>query len=217
MTAKPPNFTLAGREHIALAADNVRLPTKRVATGPRQADHGPSGPENPGNVGSKAQTSGECRIIILSSVTKFTFTGRAQRYFLFRNPATGGMSVEKSHARPVRLIDVLCCFGIKLECSKHYDLWLGAESLGLIKRQANVPLFKGRVLLPKGDDDPLRAVLLSLGIRVQPARTRQRLDARKFDALASLPPNARFQQFVAPVTLPLNLPRACDAAVGWAR
>src|SRR3954447_5985386 len=62
MKAKPPNFTLAGREHIALAADNVRLPTKRVATGPRQADHGPSGPENPGNVGSKAQTSGECRL-----------------------------------------------------------------------------------------------------------------------------------------------------------
>jgi hypothetical protein len=51
MKAKPPNLTLARREHIASAADNVRLPTKRVATGPQQADHGPTGPENPGNVG----------------------------------------------------------------------------------------------------------------------------------------------------------------------
>jgi hypothetical protein len=31
MKAKPPTLTLAGREHIASAADNVRLPTKRVA------------------------------------------------------------------------------------------------------------------------------------------------------------------------------------------
>ena len=52
MKAKPPNLTLAGREHIASAADNVRLPAKRVATGPQQADHSPTGPENPGNVGS---------------------------------------------------------------------------------------------------------------------------------------------------------------------
>ena len=50
MKAKPPTLTLAGREHIASAADNVRLPTKRVATEPQQADHGPSGPGNPGNV-----------------------------------------------------------------------------------------------------------------------------------------------------------------------
>src|SRR4051794_16290647 len=42
MKAKPPNLTLAGREHIASAADDVRLPTKRVATGPQQADHGPT-------------------------------------------------------------------------------------------------------------------------------------------------------------------------------
>ena len=44
--AKPPNLTLAGREHIASAADNVRLPAKRVATGPQQADHSSTGPEN---------------------------------------------------------------------------------------------------------------------------------------------------------------------------
>ena len=50
MKAKPPTLTLAGWEHIASAADNVRLPTKRVATEPQQADHGPSGPGNPGNV-----------------------------------------------------------------------------------------------------------------------------------------------------------------------
>ena len=52
MKAKPPNLTLAGREHIASAADNVRLPTKRVATEPQQADHGPSGPRHMGNPGS---------------------------------------------------------------------------------------------------------------------------------------------------------------------
>jgi hypothetical protein len=39
MKAKPPTLTLAGREHIASAADNVRLPTKRVAKEPQQADH----------------------------------------------------------------------------------------------------------------------------------------------------------------------------------
>jgi hypothetical protein len=39
MQAKPPPLTLTGREHIASAADNVRLPTKRVATQPQQADH----------------------------------------------------------------------------------------------------------------------------------------------------------------------------------
>jgi hypothetical protein len=47
MKAKPPTLTLAGQEHIASAADSVRLPTKRA----QQADHGPSGPGNPGNVG----------------------------------------------------------------------------------------------------------------------------------------------------------------------
>jgi hypothetical protein len=41
--AEPPTLTLAGWEHIASAADNVRLPTKRVATEPQQADHVPSG------------------------------------------------------------------------------------------------------------------------------------------------------------------------------
>src|SRR3954447_9591543 len=43
MKAEPPTLTLAGREHIASAADDVRLPTKRVATEPQQADHVPSG------------------------------------------------------------------------------------------------------------------------------------------------------------------------------
>src|SRR4051794_9863048 len=33
------------------AINAVQLPTKRVATGPHQTDHGPSGAENPGNVG----------------------------------------------------------------------------------------------------------------------------------------------------------------------
>ena len=51
MKAKPPTLTLAGQEHIASAADNVRLPTKRVATEHQQADHGPSGPGNPENIG----------------------------------------------------------------------------------------------------------------------------------------------------------------------
>ena len=51
MKAKPPTLTLAGWEHIASAADNVRLPTKRVATEPQQADHGPSGPRHMGNPG----------------------------------------------------------------------------------------------------------------------------------------------------------------------
>ena len=51
MKAKPPTLTLAGWEHIASAADSVRLPTKCVVTEPQQADHGPSGPGNRGNVG----------------------------------------------------------------------------------------------------------------------------------------------------------------------
>src|SRR3954468_14484595 len=51
MKAKPPTLTLAGWEHIASAADNVRLPTKRVATEPHQADHGPSEPRHMGNLG----------------------------------------------------------------------------------------------------------------------------------------------------------------------
>jgi hypothetical protein len=51
MKAKPPTLTLAGREHIASAADNVRLPTKRVAKEPQQADHAPSGLGNPRDVG----------------------------------------------------------------------------------------------------------------------------------------------------------------------
>ena len=34
MKAKPPTLTLAGREYIASAADDVRLPTKCVATEP---------------------------------------------------------------------------------------------------------------------------------------------------------------------------------------
>lgn len=44
MKAKPLTLMLAGREHIASAADNVRLPTKRVAVEPQQADHYPSDP-----------------------------------------------------------------------------------------------------------------------------------------------------------------------------
>ena len=51
MKAKPPTLTLAGWEHIALAADNVRLPTKCVATEPQEADYGPSGPRHMGNPG----------------------------------------------------------------------------------------------------------------------------------------------------------------------
>src|SRR3954447_12944999 len=51
MKAKPPTLTLAGWEHIASAANNVRLPTKRVATEPQQADHGPPGPRHMGNPG----------------------------------------------------------------------------------------------------------------------------------------------------------------------
>jgi hypothetical protein len=47
MKAKPPTLTLVGREHAASAADSVRLPTKRA----HQADHGPSGPGNSGNIG----------------------------------------------------------------------------------------------------------------------------------------------------------------------
>ncbi len=43
MKAKPLTLTLAGRKHIASAADNVRLPTKRIAPmEPQQADCGPS-------------------------------------------------------------------------------------------------------------------------------------------------------------------------------
>jgi len=52
MKAKPPSSTLAGREHIALAAGHVRLPTIRVATEHQQTDCGPHGPGNPGNVSS---------------------------------------------------------------------------------------------------------------------------------------------------------------------
>jgi hypothetical protein len=48
--AKLPTLTLAEGEHIASAADSVRLPTQRVVTDPQQADHGPSGPGNRGNV-----------------------------------------------------------------------------------------------------------------------------------------------------------------------
>ena len=63
MKAKPPTLTLAGREHIASAADNVRLPTKRVATEPQQADHGPSEPRRiPREDQSKVRQSGEYRI-----------------------------------------------------------------------------------------------------------------------------------------------------------
>ena len=51
MKAKPPTLTPAGWEHIASAADNVRLPTKRVATEPQEADHGPSGPRHMGSPG----------------------------------------------------------------------------------------------------------------------------------------------------------------------
>jgi hypothetical protein len=43
MKAELPTLTLAGWEHIASAADNVRLPTRGVATEPQQADHVPSG------------------------------------------------------------------------------------------------------------------------------------------------------------------------------
>jgi hypothetical protein len=62
MKEKLPTLTLAGWEHIASAADNVRLPTKCVATEPQQADHGPSGPRHMGNPGSKAGEPGGCRI-----------------------------------------------------------------------------------------------------------------------------------------------------------
>jgi hypothetical protein len=48
--AKLPTLMLAGWKHIASAANNVRLPTKRVATEPQQAGHGPLGPGNRGNV-----------------------------------------------------------------------------------------------------------------------------------------------------------------------
>ena len=51
MKAKPPTLTLAGWEHIASAADDVRLPTKCVATEPQQADHGPSRLRHMGNPG----------------------------------------------------------------------------------------------------------------------------------------------------------------------
>ena len=40
MKAKPLTLTLAGRKHIASAADNVRLPTKRIAMEPQQANCG---------------------------------------------------------------------------------------------------------------------------------------------------------------------------------
>jgi hypothetical protein len=51
MKPKPPTLTLAGWDHIASAADNVRLPTECVATEPQEADHGPSGPRYMGNSG----------------------------------------------------------------------------------------------------------------------------------------------------------------------
>jgi len=54
MNAKPPTLTLAGWENIASAADDVRLPSKCVATVPQQADHGPSGLRHMGNPGWKA-------------------------------------------------------------------------------------------------------------------------------------------------------------------
>src|SRR4051794_31593743 len=49
--AKLPTLMLAGWKHIASAANNVRLPTKRVATEPQQPGHGPSGPRHMGNSG----------------------------------------------------------------------------------------------------------------------------------------------------------------------
>jgi peptidoglycan/xylan/chitin deacetylase (PgdA/CDA1 family) len=53
INAKPPTLTLAGWENIALAADDVRLPSKCVATVPQRADHGPSGLRHMGNPGQQ--------------------------------------------------------------------------------------------------------------------------------------------------------------------
>jgi len=62
MKTKPPTLKLAGWEHIASAADNVRLPTKCVATEPQEADHGPSGPRHMGDPGSKPFTPATCKL-----------------------------------------------------------------------------------------------------------------------------------------------------------
>src|SRR3954452_19518482 len=51
--SQPPSRRRRTGPHRS-AADNVRLPTKRAATERQPADHGPSRPGHPGNVGSDA-------------------------------------------------------------------------------------------------------------------------------------------------------------------
>ena len=61
-----PVSTLAGREHIASASGNVRLPTKRVVTGHQQG-------ASTGKLwSSRTQESGRCRFTIVRQATART-------------------------------------------------------------------------------------------------------------------------------------------------
>src|SRR4051812_5206320 len=70
---KTTHSPLAGREYSASAADNVRLPTKRVVTEPQQADHGPSETRNPGNVGLHCEKSDATKALSMSTDNLFTW------------------------------------------------------------------------------------------------------------------------------------------------
>src|SRR3954447_17602419 len=78
MKAKPPTLTLAGWEHIASAADNVRLPTKRAATEPYQADHGPSEPRHMGNLGLEARADRRERPLLFAVDVPAAASGSAK-------------------------------------------------------------------------------------------------------------------------------------------